>query len=130
MTLCITDFATTQFDKSQADRDELGEAILADAILSGEYKRAFNKRVAENLRLDDLDEFIADNGLFTIPPSYGNFYHNFRHSIYRALAEGDEQRCGQIMLEIFKPIIDEKRNETEQEFDENPWLIEEVLNAS
>ena len=128
MTYCPVDQAATDHDKSQSDRDQLGQGILDQAKADGDFDKAFTKQLAENLRLDDLDSFISENGLFTIPPSYGNFYHNFRYSIYRALAEADEQRLGQIMLEVFKPIIDEKCNETEQELDENPWKIEEILN--
>ena len=130
MAFCSASQAATDYDKSQSDRDDYGQGILDQAKRDGDYDKAFSKQLAENLRLDDLDSFIAENGLFNIPPSYGNFYHNFRYSIYRALAEGDEKRLGQIMLEIFKPIIDEKREETEQELDENPWLIQEVLNAN
>ena len=123
-------FADTLRDTAEARRDNLGEAILGQAKKDGDYEKAYKKHLAENLRLDDLDSFISENGLFTMPPSYGNFYHNFRYSIYRALAESDVIRCGQLMLEIFKPIIDEKHVETEQELEANPWLIEEVLNAS
>lgn len=122
-------FADTLRDATESQRDDLGQGILDQAKEDGDYDKAFTKQLANNLRHDDLDSFIAENGLFTIPPSYGNFYHNFRYSIYRVLAEGDEQRLGQIMLEVFKPIIEEKRNETEHELEQNPWLIEEVLNA-
>ena len=129
MSLCHTDLETTREDARQSKRDSEGNNIFTDAIESGEYGRAFKKELASNLRLGDLESFLSENGLFDIPPSYGNYHTQFRYSIYEAIADGDEARVGQIMLEVFKPFVDEKRQETQEEFEHNPWKIQAVLNG-
>ena len=129
MTYCSATDSATREDARQSKRDNEGNNIFTDAVESGDYDRAFNKELASNLRLGDLESFIAENGLFDIPPVAGNFYTQFRYSIYEAIADGDEARVGQIMMEVFKPFIDEKRQETEEEFEENPWKIQAVLNG-
>jgi len=129
MSFCSTTHADTQRDASESKRDNQGDNIFTDAVESGDYDRAFNKELASNLRLGDLESFIAENGLFDIPSAAGNFYTQFRYSIYEAIADGDEARVGRIMLEVFKPFVDEKRQETEEEFEGNPWEIQAVLNG-
>ena len=128
MSLCQTEFADTQRDASESKRDNEGNNIFTDAVESGDSDRAFNKELASNLRLGDLESFIVENGLFDIPPSYGNFYTQFRYSIYEAIADGDEARLGLIMMDVFKPFVEETRQETEKEFEQNPWKIRKVLN--
>ena len=134
MTLCITDFATTQFEKSQADRDELGEAILTDAVRSGKYKKALTKEIGTRLNVADLNTFIKDVGLYDIPDNYSNVTRLWRLSFPEALADaainGNHQRLSEIVQDIFHDDICENRCSIESEFDNNPWKIQEVLNAS
>lgn len=134
MTLCITAFQTAQHDKSQSDQDQEGHNILVDALNSGLYKKALTKELATRLNVADLDTYIKDVGLFEFHPEISNVTRLWRMSFPEALADavinGNHQRLSEIVIDIFQDDISENRCSIESEFDENPWVIEEVLNAN
>ena len=122
-------FADTIRDASEANRDHLGDGILKDAIRDGSYKTAVNKEIATRLRLSELEELLNDIDLYDIPKDASAVYTIWRYSLAEAIADDNAHKVGSIFLEIFEPKILELKSEIENEIEENPWKIEEILNA-
>jgi len=128
MTYCSASQAATDYDQSQSDRDQLGENILKDAYRDGSYKTAVNKEIATRLRLSELEELLGRIDLYDIPEDASAVYTIWRYSLAEAIADDNAHKVGSIFLEIFEPKILELKSEIENEFEENPWQIERVLN--
>ena len=121
-------YADTMRDANEANRDHLGDSILKDAIRDGSYKTAVNKELATRLRLFEIHDLIVDLDLYDIPENASKFYTIWRYSLAEAIADGNAHKVGSIFLEIFETQVLELKSEIEDEFEENPSKIEEVLN--
>jgi hypothetical protein len=121
-------FADTLRDASEANRDQLGDGILKDAIRDGYYATAVNKEIATRLRLSELEELLGKIDLYDIPEDASAVYTIWRYSLAEAIADDNAHKVGSIFLEIFEPKILELKSKIENEFEKNPWQIERVLN--
>ena len=121
-------FADTMRDASEANRDHLGDGILKDAIRDGSYKTAVNKEIATRLRLCELEELLANIDLYDIPTDASAVYTIWRYSLSEAIADDNAHKVGSIFLEIFEPQVLDLKSDVEDEFKQNPWKIERVLN--
>ena len=128
MAYCSASQAATDYDKLQSDCDDSGEDILKDAYRDGSYQTAVNKELATRLRLLDIHDFIVDLDLYDIPEDASKFYTIWRYSLAEAIADGNAHKVGSIFLEIFEPQVLELKSDVEDEFKNNPWKIERVLN--
>jgi len=128
MAYCSASQAATDYDKSQSDTNKLGHGILVDAIRDGSYATAVNKELATRLRLFEIHDFIVDLDLYDIPEDASKFYTIWRYSLSEAIADDNAHKVGSIFLEIFEPQVLDLKSDVEDEFKQNPWKIERVLN--
>ena len=121
-------YADTMRDANETNQNKLGEDILKDAIRDGSYQTAVNKELATRLRLFEIHDLIVDLDLYDILNDASQFYTIWRYSLAKAIADGNCHKVGSIFLEIFEPQVLELKSEVENEFEDNPWRIERVLN--
>ena len=97
----------------------------------GAIAKALALELGTRLNLADLDTYIKEFGLYKIPLNYSNFSRNWRKSFPSALADaavnGNHARLSKIVIDIFSADIVENRTAIQDEFEENPWKISEVL---
>lgn len=131
MAYCSASQAATNYDKSQSDRDDYGEAILTDAqrdLYPNKtlFNMALQKELSQRLTMTHIQEHIVD----AMNDPCGNFFRIRLEQLPEAILDDDELLSAILMRSVWQAIKKPLINEIKNEFEDNPWKIEEVLNAN
>lgn len=123
-------FADTMRDASEANRDQLGDGILKDANRDlypnkTQFNNALQKELSQRFTMTYIQEHIVD----AMNDPCGNFFRVRLQQLPEAILSDDELLSAILMRSVFQAIKKPLVAEIENEFEENPWRIEEVLNA-
>ena len=124
-------YADTMRDANEANRDHLGDSILNDAKKNlYPTKTLFNMALHKELSRRLTMAHIKENIVNAMETAGGNFFLLRLEQLPDAILSDDELLSAILMRSVWQAIKKPLVAKIKKEFEDNPWKIEEVLNAS